>query len=90
MTHWILAIYRRNVPCPTLAGSREAMLVGTVLGTIEKTLDLSEPGMSAPLDAYLGEERFAHPAIILRSPTKFWLETIFSAPGFIHRARSAI
>jgi hypothetical protein len=45
--------------------SREAILVGTVLGTIEKTLDLSEPGMSAPLDAYIGRERFAHPAVIL-------------------------
>ena len=54
--------------CPMpdrVPASREAMLVGTLLGTIEKALDLSEPGMSAPLDAYLGQERFAHPAIIL-------------------------
>ncbi len=49
----------------SVPASREAMLVGTVLGTIEKTLDLSEPGMSAPLDSYIGQERFAHPAIIL-------------------------
>jgi hypothetical protein len=45
--------------------SREVLRPGTLLGTIEKTLDLSDPGMSAPLDAWIGEERFAHPAILL-------------------------
>jgi hypothetical protein len=45
--------------------SRETIRPGIVLGTIEKTLDLSQPGMSAPLDAWLGPERFAHPAILL-------------------------
>jgi len=45
--------------------SRETMQPGKLLGTLEKTLDLSHPGVSAPLDAFIGPERFAHPAIIL-------------------------
>jgi acyl dehydratase len=45
--------------------SRETMQPGKLLGTLEKTLDLSQPGVSAPLDAFIGPERFAHPAIIL-------------------------
>ena len=45
--------------------SREAFVPGALLGTLEKTLDLSERGMSAPLDAWIGEERFAHTSILL-------------------------
>jgi hypothetical protein len=45
--------------------SRESMKPGTILGSFEKTLDLSQPGLSAPLDAFVGQERFAQPAIIL-------------------------
>jgi hypothetical protein len=45
--------------------SRETIQPGKLLGTLEKTLDLSHPGVSAPLDAFIGPERFAHPAIIL-------------------------
>jgi hypothetical protein len=45
--------------------SRETMPPGKLLGTIEKTLDLQQPGLSAPLDAFIGPERLAHPAIIL-------------------------
>jgi hypothetical protein len=45
--------------------SRETIQPGMILGTFEKTLDLSQPGVSAPLDAFIGAERFAHPAIIL-------------------------
>lgn len=45
--------------------SHDALRPGTVLGTIEKTLDLSQPGMSAPLDAWIGTDRLAHPAILL-------------------------
>ncbi len=50
---------------PKQVASRETMQSGTLLGTLEKTLDLSQPGVSAPLDAFIGPERFAHPAIIL-------------------------
>jgi acyl dehydratase len=45
--------------------SRETIQPGKALGTLEKTLDLSQPGLSAPFDAFIGPERFAHPAIIL-------------------------
>jgi hypothetical protein len=50
---------------PKQDASRETMQPGKLLGTFEKTLDLSQPGVSAPLDAFIGPERFAHPAIIL-------------------------
>ena len=45
--------------------SRETIQPGRILGSLEKTLDLSRPGLSSPLDAFIGPERFAHPAIIL-------------------------
>jgi acyl dehydratase len=63
--------------------SREAMRPGTILGTIEKTLDLSEPGMSAPLDAFLGEERFAHPAVILALANEILIQNYILGP-WIH------
>ena len=50
---------------PKQLASRETIRSGTILGTLEKTLDLSQPGVSAPLDAFIGPQRFAHPAIIL-------------------------
>jgi hypothetical protein len=55
---------------PQHAGSKQIASVETIregmfLVTLEKTLDLSQPGVSAPLDAFIGPERFAHPAIIL-------------------------
>ncbi len=45
--------------------SNETIRPGMLLATLEKTLDLSQPGVSAPLDAFIGPERVAHPAIIL-------------------------
>lgn len=45
--------------------SVETIRQGMLLATLEKTLDLSQPGVSAPLDAFIGPERLAHPAIIL-------------------------
>lgn len=45
--------------------SVETIRQGMLLSTLEKTLDLSQPGVSAPLDAFIGPERVAHPAIIL-------------------------
>jgi hypothetical protein len=63
--------------------SREVLLPGTILGTIEKTLDLSAPGMSAPLDAFIGTERFAHPAIILSLANEVLLRNYILGP-WIH------
>jgi acyl dehydratase len=63
--------------------SREAMLADKVLGTIEKTLDLSEPGMSAPLDAFIGSERLAHPAILLALANEILIRNMILGP-WIH------
>jgi acyl dehydratase len=71
LTH-VITDLRGDIPeisaaCSTAKqeASRETMQPGMLLGTFEKTLDLSQPGISAPLDAFVGPERFAHPAIIL-------------------------
>jgi hypothetical protein len=45
--------------------SRETIRPGMTLATLEKILDLSQQSVSAPYDAFIGPERFAHPAIIL-------------------------
>jgi len=50
---------------PKQTASRETIQPGMILETLEKTLDLSQPGLSAPFDAFIGPERFAHPAVIL-------------------------
>lgn len=72
--------------CPLserIPASREALQPGTILGSIEKTLDLSQPGMAAPLDAYIGDERFAHPAIILALANEILLTNYILGP-WIH------
>ena len=66
-----------------IPASREALRLGTILGSIEKTLDLSKPGMAAPLDAYIGGERFAHPAIILALANEILLSNYILGP-WIH------
>ena len=63
--------------------SRDALQPGTILGTIEKTLDLSQPGMSAPLNAWIGPERFAHPAILLALANEILLSNYILGP-WIH------
>ena len=63
--------------------SREALKPGTTLGTIEKTLDLSQPGMSAPLNAWIGQERFAQPAILLALANEILLHNYILGP-WIH------
>jgi acyl dehydratase len=68
-TAWIDAAPPTDFPAacsaPKQEPSRETIQPGMILGTLEKTLDLSQPGVSAPLDPFIGPERFAHPAIIL-------------------------
>jgi hypothetical protein len=63
--------------------SRDAIRPGLVLGTIEKTLDLSQPGMSAPLDAFIGQERFAHPSILLALANEILVKNFILGP-WIH------
>jgi hypothetical protein len=50
---------------PQHEAKNETIRPGMLLATLEKTLDLSHQGVSAPLDAFIGPDRFAHPAIIL-------------------------
>lgn len=58
--------YPPEQPAPAqVSPSRETIRTGIVLGTIEKTLNLFEPGVSAPLDPWIGPARHAHPAILL-------------------------
>jgi hypothetical protein len=69
-TAWLLdaapsADYPLDHPVHRQAPSTETIRPGLVLGTLTKTLDLSQPAVSAPLEAFIGEERLAHPAIIL-------------------------
>jgi hypothetical protein len=66
-----------------IAASREALKPGTILGTIDKTLDLSQPGMAAPLDAYIGDERFVHPAILLALANEILVRNYILGP-WIH------
>lgn len=63
--------------------SRETIQAGALLGTLEKTLDLSKPGVSAPLDAFIGPERFAHPAIMLSLANELLMQNYTLGP-WIH------
>lgn len=65
------------------AASRETIQPGIVLGTIEKNLDLSRPGLSAPLDAFIGPERLAHPAVILGLANELLMQN-YSLGPWIH------
>ncbi len=65
--------------------SRESIQPGIILGTLEKTLDLSQPGLSAPFDAFIGPERFAHPAIILGLANEILMHNYTLGP-WIHAA----
>jgi acyl dehydratase len=85
-TAWIHSEVPRDRPAENLKfiqqpASRETIRPGVVLGTIEKTLDLSMPGMSAPLDAFIGE--YAHPAILLALANEILLRNYALGP-WIH------
>ncbi len=69
-TAWMLdespsADYAAGTRKPKQPATRETIVAGTILAGLEKTLDLSQPGVCAPLEAFIGPERFAHPAVIL-------------------------
>ncbi len=86
-TAWIEEALTAALPERPMSGrvpaSREVLQPGRVLGTIEKTLDLSQPGMSAPLDAWIGPERLAHPAILLALANEILLRNYILGP-WIH------
>jgi acyl dehydratase len=68
---------------PKQTASRETIRPGMILSTVEKTLDLSQPGVSAPLDAFFGPERFAHPAVILSLANELLMQNYGLGP-WIH------
>jgi acyl dehydratase len=61
----------------------ETIRPGVTLGSIEKTLNLSEPGMSAPLDSHIGPDRLAHPAILLSLANEILISNYILGP-WIH------
>jgi hypothetical protein len=78
------ADYPSARPMPDrVAASLETIRVGIELGTMEKTLDLSRPGMSAPLDASIGG--YAHPAILLSLANEILIGNFILGP-WIHSA----
>ena len=62
-----------------------ALAPGTVLGTLEKTLDLAQSRMSAPLDPAIGPARLAHPAILLALANQVFVDNYQLGP-WIHAA----
>ena len=57
--------HRAATPLTRQPASLETLIPGANLGTIHKTLSLSQSKMSAPLDPAIGPRRLAHPAILL-------------------------
>jgi acyl dehydratase len=63
----------------------EAFAPGTVLGVLIHRLDLELAKMSAPLDAAVGSERLAHPAILLALANQILVSNYELGP-WIHAA----
>jgi hypothetical protein len=63
----------------------ESIRTGQTLSTLEKTLDLSNQGLSAPLDAFIGPERYASPAIVLGLANELLMHNYVLGP-WIHAA----
>lgn len=89
-TAWIdnaelTANYPEEYPVIKQVASRETLELGKILGSLDKTLDLSHPGVSAPLDPFIGPERFAHPAVILGLANELLMHN-YSLGPWIHGA----
>ena len=65
--------------------SPETLVAGAVLGTLMTSLDLAHARMSAPLPAYVGEARLAHPAILLALANEILVRNFVLGP-WIHAA----
>jgi len=63
----------------------DALAPGTILGALEKTLDLAQSRMSAPLDPAIGPNRLAHPAILLALANEVFISSYELGP-WIHAA----
>jgi acyl dehydratase len=89
-TAWLLdaapsADYPPEHEAQRVPPSPETIRPGVVLGTLTKTLDLSQPSVSAPLEAFIGAERLAHPAIILGLANEILMHNYALGP-WIHSA----
>ena len=89
-TAWIdnselTADYPDEYPVIKQIASRETLEPGKILGSFDKTLDLSHLGLSAPLDPFIGSERFAHPAVILGLANELLMHN-YSLGPWIHGA----
>ena len=67
------------------AASHESLALGTVLGTLRTTLNLAAKQVSAPLAAAIGEDRLAHPAILLALGNEILMRNVLLGP-WIHAA----
>lgn len=65
--------------------SVESLATGTVLGSLHLPLDLATSRMSAPLDPAIGNDRLAHPAILLALANKILVDNYNLGP-WIHSA----
>ena len=63
----------------------DTLVIGARLGELVERLDLANSRMSAPLDAAIGHDRFAHPAILLALANKILMENYELGP-WIHAA----
>jgi acyl dehydratase len=77
--------YPNEYPVTKQIASPETIKPGKILGTFYKTLDLSQPGLSAPFAAFIGSERFAHPAVILGLANELLMNN-YSLGPWIHAA----
>lgn len=68
-----------------VTASHETMRAGAILSPLAKTPDLSQPGMSAPLDSWIGERRLVHPAILLSLANEILIGNFALGP-WIHSA----
>jgi len=75
----------KSAPVPETRppASESTLAPGTVLGLIETRLDLAQARMSAPLPAAIGEERLAHPAILLALANDLLIRNVVLGP-WIH------
>jgi len=79
------ADYPDEYPVIKQIASRETLEPRKILGSLDKTLDLSQSGLSAPLDPFIGPERFAHPAVILGLANELLMHNYTLGP-WIHAA----
>jgi hypothetical protein len=67
-----------DAPIVRKVASVETLAVGTVLGNWIETLDLTKPGVCAPLDAAIAGR--AHPAVMLSLANRIFLENYELGP----------